>query len=126
MEISKNWQQIIDLLKELTVTELNEVVKALEEEFGVSAAAVAVSGGAAAWADDAAGWSDAMNVELTEIGQQKISVIKAVKEAMWLWLKEAKELVEKAPTIIKEGATQEEAEWLKAKLEEAWATVSFK
>lgn len=125
MSISENWQKIIDLLKELTVSELNEVVKALEEEFGVSAAAVAVWGAWGAW-DDADEWNDTVAVELSEIGQQKISVIKAIKEALWLWLKEAKEMVEKTPTLVKEWIAVEEAEELKSKLEAAGATVTLK
>ena len=125
MAISKNWQKVIDLLKELSVADLNELVKALEEEFGVSAAAVAVSW--AAWWESWDDWgSDTVSVELAEIGQQKISVIKAVKEALWLWLKEAKELVEKAPTLVKEWVSADDWEALKAKLEEAGATVNLK
>jgi len=129
MELSKNAQKIMDLVKDMSAVELNQLVKALEEKFGVSAAAMMVAGAAwwAAWGD---GWavagSDTVNVELTEIGQQKIAVIKVVKETLNLWLKEAKELVEKAPTIIKEKVKSDEAEALKAKLQEAWATVSFK
>ncbi len=127
MAISENWQKIIDLLKELSVSELNEVVKALEEEFGVSAAAVAVWWGGAAWGEWQWEWSsDTINVELTEIGQQKISVIKVIKEVLWLGLKEAKEIVEKTPTIVKEWAKPEEWEEIKAKLEEAWATITLK
>ncbi|MBS8121799.1 50S ribosomal protein L7/L12 [Candidatus Vampirococcus lugosii] len=125
MSISENGQKIIDLLKELTVSELNEVVKALEEEFGVSAAAVAV-GGAGGAGDDADEGNDTVAVELSEIGQQKISVIKAIKEALGLGLKEAKEMVEKTPTLVKEGIAVEEAEELKSKLEAAGATVTLK
>lgn len=129
MELSKNVQKLFDLIKDLTAVELNELVKALEEEFGVSAAAgVMVAAGWAAAGGDAgeAGGSDTMNVELTEIGQQKINVIKVVKELMNLGLKEAKDLVEKAPTIIKENVKADEAESIKAKLQEAGATVNFK
>lgn len=127
MELTKNQQQILDLVKEMNAVELNGLVKALEEEFGVTAAAMVVAGGAAAGAGAAdAGASDAMNVELTDAGQQKIAVIKVVKEVLGLDLKAAKELVEKAPVIIKENAKSDEAETLKAKLSEAGATVNFK
>ena len=128
MELTKNQQQVIDLVKEMNAVELNGLVKALEEEFGVTAAAMVVAGGAgaAAGADAGAAASDSMNVELTEAGAQKIAVIKVVKEALGLDLKSAKELVEKAPVIIKENAKSDEAEALKAKLTEAGATVTFK
>ncbi len=127
MELSKNVQQIIDLVKEMKAVELNSLVKAIEEEFWVTAAAVAVAGwtGWAGWAD-ADGGSDEVNVELTEIGQQKISVIKVVKEVLWVGLKEAKELVEKAPVIVKEKLKADDADALKTKLEEAGATVNLK
>ena len=129
MELTKNQQQVIDLVKEMSAVELNGLVKALEEEFGVTAAAMVVAGGAAggAAADaGAAGGSDSVNVELTEAGQQKIAVIKVVKEALGIDLKAAKDLVEAAPKIIKENVKSEEAEALKAKLTEAGATVNFK
>lgn len=125
-DVTKNVQQIIDLIKELPVVELNSLVKALEEEFGVTAAAMVVAGGAAGGAaggdDDAA----ASNIELTEIGGQKIAVIKVVKELLGLGLKEAKEMVEKAPVIVKENASDDDIEAFKTKLEEAGATVSLK
>jgi len=126
MELSKNAQKIMDLVKEMSAIELNELVKAFEEEFGVTAAATVVAaGGAAAWdAWDAA--DTASSVELTEIGGQKIAVIKVVKELLGLWLKEAKEMVEKAPVILKENAKDDEIEAFKVKLEEAGATVSLK
>lgn len=124
-EVAKNVQKIIDLIKELPVVDLNSLVKALEEEFGVTAAAMVVAGGAAAAGDDDAG-SSASNIELTEIGGQKIAVIKAVKGLLGLGLKEAKEMVEKAPTIIKENASDDEIEAFKTQLEEAGATVSLK
>ena len=129
MELTKNQQQVIDLIKEMSAVELNGLVKALEEEFGVTAAAMVVAGGAAggAAADaGAAGGSDSVNVELTEAGQQKIAVIKVVKEALGIDLKAAKDLVEAAPKVIKENVKTEEAEALKAKLTEAGATVNFK
>ena len=129
MELTKNQQQVIDLVKEMSAVELNGLVKALEEEFGVTAAAMVVAGGAAGGAGaaaDAGAGSDSVNVELTEAGQQKIAVIKVVKEALGIDLKAAKDLVEAAPKIIKENVKTEEAEALKAKLTEAGATVNFK
>lgn len=128
MELTKNAQKIMDLVKEMSAVELNQLVKGLEEEFGVSAAAMVVAW-AAGWAagGDAAGaQADSVNIELTDIGQQKIWVIKAVKELLGLGLKEAKDLVEKAPAIIKEKVKYEEAEVIKAKLEAEGATISFK
>ena len=129
MDLTKNQQQVIDLVKEMSAVELNGLVKALEEEFGVSAAAMVVAGGAAGGAGaaaDAGAGSDSVNVELTEAGQQKIAVIKVVKEVLGIDLKAAKDLVEAAPKIIKENVKTEEAEALKAKLTEAGATVNFK
>ena len=124
--LSANAQKILDLVKDLTAVELNQLVKALEEEFGVSAAAAVVAGGWAGGGDDAGGGSDTVTVELSEVGQGKIGVIKVVKEILGLGLKEAKEIVEKAPAPIKENISMDEAEQIKAKLEEAGATVSFK
>ena len=128
MDLTKNQQQVIDLVKEMSAVELNGLVKALEEEFGVTAAAMVVAGGAAggAAAVDAGAASDSVNVELTEAGQQKIAVIKVVKEVLGIDLKAAKDLVEAAPKIIKENVKTEEAEALKTKLTEAGATVNFK
>jgi len=126
MDLSKNAQQVIDLIKEMNAVELNGLVKALEEEFGVTAAAMVVAGWAVWWAAAEDGASDNVNVELTEVGQQKITVIKVVKEMLWIGLKEAKDLVEKAPVVVKEWVKVEDADGLKAKLEEAWATVSYK
>lgn len=125
MALSEKAQQVIDIIKELSLQEMNELVKAIEEEFGVSAAAMVVAGGwAGGWEEG--GEKDSFNIELAEVGQQKIAVIKAVKEILGVGLKEAKELVEKAPTIIKENVKTEEAEAIKAKLEEAGATVNLK
>ena len=126
MELTQNAQKVLDLISEMNPVELNGLVKAIEEKFGVSAAAMVVAGGAAASDAGAAAASDSVNVELTDAGQQKIAVIKVVKETLNLGLKEAKDLVEKAPVIVKENAKQEEADALKAKLEEAGATVSYK
>lgn len=122
--------QIIDTLEGLTVLELNELVKALEEKWGVSAAApVAVAGAAGAAAGGAAAEEEEQtefDVVLTEIGSQKIQVIKAVRELTSLGLKEAKDVVDSAPKAIKEGVTKEEAEAAKAKLEEVGAKAEVK
>lgn len=128
MALSENSQKVLDLIKELTVVEMNELVKAIEEEFWVSAAPVMVAwwtvAGWDSWWDE---WEkDSVSVELAEVWQQKISVIKVIKELLWVWLKEAKEIVEKVPVAIKENIKMEEAEPIKAKLEEAWATVNLK
>lgn len=119
--------KIIDEVKELTVIELNDLVKALEEEFGVSAAAVAAApaaGGAAAGAGAAE--KTEFDVVLASFGDAKMAVIKAVKDICGLGLKEAKELVEGAPKAIKEGVAKAEAEEIKAKLEEAGAKIELK
>ena len=116
--------EIIDAIKELTVMELNDLVKACEEEFGVSAAAgVAVVAGPAA---EAVEEKTEFDVELTSFGAQKIKVIKVVREITGLGLKEAKEAVEGAPKVIKEAVAKDEAEQIKAKLEEVGATVTIK
>ena len=117
--------EIIDAIKELTVLELNDLVKACEEEFGVSAAAgVVVAAGPAA--GPAAEEKDEFDVELTEVGAEKVKVIKVVREATGLGLKEAKDLVDSAPKMVKEGASKAEAEDIKAKLEEVGAKVTLK
>ncbi len=126
-ELSPNVQKVFDLIKELNAVDLNALVKGLEEEFGVTAAASVVS--VAWWATGDEWWAAAntdVNIELTDVGPQKIGVIKVVKELFSLWLKEAKDLVEKAPTIIKENVKSEEADVIKEKLEAEWAKVSFK
>ncbi|WP_343032827.1 50S ribosomal protein L7/L12 [Anaerotalea alkaliphila] len=117
-------QELIDAIKELTVLELNELVKACEEEFGVSAAAGVVV--AAAGPAEAVEEKTEFDVELTATGAEKIKVIKVVREITGLGLKEAKELVEGAPKMVKEGVQKEEAEELKAKLSEVGATVTIK
>ena len=124
---SEKIQKFVDEVKELSVLELNELVKALEEEFGVSAAAVAAApvGGAAA-GGAAAEEKTEFDVVLASFGDAKMAVIKAVKDACGLGLKEAKELVEAAPKAIKEGVSKAEAEELKAKLEEAGAKIELK
>ena len=116
--------EIIDAIKELTVMELNELVKACEEEFGVSAAAgVAV---VAAGPAEAVEEKTEFDVELTSFGDQKIKVIKVVREITGLGLKEAKAAVEGAPKVLKEAVAKDEAEQIKAKLEEVGATVTIK
>ncbi len=117
--------EIIDAIKELSVLELNDLVKACEEEFGVSAAAgvvVAAAAGDAAAAEE----KDEFDVELTEVGPNKVKVIKVVREATGLGLKEAKEVVDGAPKVLKEGASKAEAEELKTKLEAEGAKVTLK
>ena len=116
---------MIEEVKSLTVLELNELVKALEEEFGVSAAAAVVAAPAAG-GEAAAAEKDSFDVVLAEIGDNKMAVIKAVKEITGLGLKESKELVEAAPKAVKEGAAKAEAEEIKTKLEEAGAKVELK
>ena len=118
--------EFIDAIKELTVLELNELVKACEEEFGVSAAAgvvVAATGGEGGSAEEE---KDSFDVELTEVGPNKVKVIKVVREATGLGLKEAKDVVDGAPKVVKEGASKAEAEELKAKLEGEGAKVTLK
>ncbi len=117
--------EMIEAIKELSVLELNELVKACEEEFGVSAAAgvvVAAAGGDAAAAEE----KDEFDVELVSAGSSKVKVIKAVREITGLGLKEAKELVDNAPKVVKEGVSKAEAEEIKAKLEEQGAEVNMK
>ena len=118
-------QELIDAIKELSVLELNELVKACEEEFGVSAAAgvvVAAAGPAAAPEEE----KTEFDVELTEVGAEKVKVIKVVREVTGLGLKEAKDVVDGAPKVVKEAVTKEEAEELKKKLEEVGAKVTLK
>jgi len=119
-------QEFIDAIKELTVLELNDLVKACEEEFGVSAAAGAVVVAAAGDGAAAAEEKTEFDVELTEVGPNKVKVIKVVREATGLGLKEAKDLVDSAPKMVKEGASKEEAEDIKAKLEAEGAKVTLK
>ena len=118
--------EIIDAIKELTVLELNDLVKACEEEFGVSAAAGVVVAAGPAAGGAAAEEKDEFDVELTEVGAEKVKVIKVVREATGLGLKEAKDLVDSAPKMVKEGASKAEAEDIKAKLEEVGAKVTLK
>ncbi|MCM1539646.1 MAG: 50S ribosomal protein L7/L12 [Blautia sp.] len=118
-------QELIDQIKEMTVLELNELVKACEEEFGVSAAAgvvMAAPGAGAAVEEE----KDEFDVELTEVGAEKVKVIKAVREITGLGLKEAKDLVDGAPKVVKEAASKADAEEIKKKLEEVGAKVTLK
>ena len=124
-ELTKNAQQIMDLVKELTIVELNDLVTAMEEEFGVSAAApvmVAAAGGAAAGGDEE---KTSFDVELTNAGASKIAVIKVIREITGLGLKEAKDLADNGGKL-KEGVSKDEAEDIKTKLTEAGATVEVK
>ncbi len=117
-------EDIIGAVEKMTILELNTLVKAIEEKWGVSAAAVAVAGPAAG--GDAAEEQSTFTVELTDGGAQKIAVIKVIKEVLGLGLKEAKDLVDAAPSVVKEGLKKENADALKAKLEEAGAKVTLK
>ena len=125
-ETPAKFKAVVEAIEKMSVLDLHELVKHLEEKFGVSAAAVAVAqptGGAAAGADEG---SSTKGVELTDGGATKIAVIKVVKEALGLGLKEAKDLVDAAPSMLKEGMKKEDAEALKKKLEEAGAKVTLK
>ena len=119
-------QELIDAIKEMTVLELNDLVKACEEEFGVSAAAgvvMAVPGAGGAAPEEE---KDEFDVELTEVGAEKVKVIKVVREVTGLGLKEAKDVVDGAPKVVKEAAAKAEAEEIKKKLEEVGAKVTLK
>ena len=118
-------QEFIDAIKGMTVLELNDLVKACEEEFGVSAAAGVVVAAGAAGAEGGAE-KDEFDVELAEVGPNKVKVIKVVREVTGLGLKEAKEVVDGAPKVLKEAASKEEAEEIKKKLEEVGAKVTLK
>lgn len=118
-----NNDQIIEAVEKMTVLELNTLVKAIEEKWGVSAAAVAVAAGPAAAAAEE---KTSFTVELTSAGEQKVAIIKVVKEALGLGLKEAKDLVDAAPKVLKEDMKKEDAEALKKKVEEAGGKVTLK
>ena len=118
--------EFIEAIKELSVLELNELVKACEEEFGVSAAAGVVVAAAGAGAAEAAEEKDSFDVELTEVGSEKVKVIKVVRELTGLGLKEAKDVVDNAPKIVKEAADKATADDIKAKLEAEGAKVTLK
>lgn len=124
VEIPAEFAALIDQVEKMSVLELHSLVKVLEKRFGVSASAVAVAGPAAG--GDSADEQSEFTVELTEAGGQKIAVIKAVKEILGLGLKEAKEMVDGAPAEVKTGLKKEDAEEMKAKLEEAGAKVTLK
>jgi len=125
-ETQNKFEGIIEKIESFSVLELHELVKTLEEKFGVSAQAVAVAAsGAGAGAGEAEA-KDSFTVHLASFGENKIAVIKAVKEALALGLKEAKDLVESAPVVLKEGAKKDEAEALKKSLEDAGAKVELK
>ena len=123
VEVPAKFKALVDRVESMSVLELHELVKLLEKKFGVSAAAVAaVAGPGAAEAEE----KSSFNVELTDAGAQKIAVIKVVKEVLGLGLKEAKDLVDAAPSILKEGMKKEEADELKKRLEEAGGKVTLK
>ena len=125
-EIPAKFKTLVESIEKMSVIDLSELVKLLEKKFGVSAAAVASAapaGGAAAPAADAGGL---VNVHLASAGEQKIAVIKAVKEVLGLGLKEAKDLVDGAPIVLKEGLKKEEADVLKKKIEDAGGKVEYK
>jgi len=122
--VPAKFKDIVSKIEELSVIELHELVKVLEEKFGVSAAAVAVAGPAVA--GEAAEEKSAFTVELTSAGEQKIAVMKVVKEVLALGLKEAKDLVDAAPSVLKEGMKKAEAEEFKKKIEDAGGKVTLK
>ena len=129
IEVPEKFQKLVSEIETMSVLDLSELVKVLEEKFGVSSAmpmmAVA-AGGAAADGGETAPAKTSFNVELKAAGEQKIQVIKALREATGIGLKEAKDLVDAAPKVVKENASKEEAEELKSKLESAGATVELK
>ena len=125
-EIKMTTQDIIEVIKGLSVLELNDLVKACEEEFGVSAAAGVVVAAAGAGAGAAAEEKTEFDVELTDVGPNKVKVIKVVKDATGLGLKEAKDIVDGAPKVVKEACSKEEAEDIKTKLEAEGAKVTLK
>jgi len=126
VEVPEKFKSLVAEIEKMTVLDLSELVKILEEKFGVSAAAPVMMGAAPVAAAAAAEEKTAFNVELTAAGEQKINVIKAVREITQLGLKEAKDLVDGAPKVVKENVKKEEADDIKAKLEAAGATVAIK
>lgn len=124
--VPAKFEKIVAEIEKMSVLDLNELVKVFEAKFGVSAAAVAAAPAAGAAAGGAAEGPSTVNVEITDAGAQKIAVIKVVKEALSLGLKEAKDLVDAAPKVIKEGMKKEDADKLKKDLEAAGAKVSYK
>lgn len=125
VEVPSKFKKLVEGIETMTVLELSELVKVLEKRFGVSASAVAVAGPAAAGAPEEEGKST-VDVELTEVGANKIAVIKAVKEALSLGLKDAKDLVDGAPSLLKQGMKKEDAVELSKKLTDAGAKVTLK
>lgn len=128
VEVPAKFEKIVGEIEQMSVLDLAELVKILEDKFGVSAAAPAMmmAGGAAAGGAEAAEEKDEFDIEITEAGANKIAVIKAVREVTEMGLKEAKDLVDAAPKVLREGVKKEEAEELKKKLEEAGAKVTLK
>lgn len=126
--VPEKFQKLVSEIEQMSVLDLAELVKILEEKFGVSASAPAMmmAGGANGGAEEAKEEKDSFDIELTEAGANKISVIKAVREITEMGLKDAKDLVDGAPKVLKEGVKKEEAETIKAKLEEAGAKVTLK
>lgn len=126
VEVPAKFKDLVEKIESMSVLELHELVKLLEEKFGVSAQAVMVAGNGGAAAGEAAEEKDSFNVQLTSAGDQKIQVIKVIKEVLGLGLKEAKDLVDGAPAMLKEGMKKEEAEALKKSIEEAGGKVELK
>jgi len=126
VEVPKKFKAIVEGVESMSVLDLNELVKLLEKKFGVSAAAVAVAGGAVNGGGDEGEEKNSFDVELSAVGDQKIAVIKVVKAVLGLGLKEAKELVDSAPVILKKEMKKDEAETLKKEIEEAGGTVELK
>jgi len=124
VETPTEFKDLVEKIEKMSVLELHKLVKFLEEKFGVSAQAVVVAGGAAAGA--AVEEKDSFNVELKSVGEQKVQVIKAIKDALGLGLKEAKDLTDAAPSMLKEGMKKDEAEALKKAIETAGGTVELK
>jgi len=125
VEVPKKFKSLVDAVETMTVLDLHELVKLLEKKFGVSAAAVAVAGAGAGGDAGEVEEKDSFNVELKAVGDSKIGVIKVVKEILGLGLKEAKDLVDGAPAMLKEGVKKEEAEEWKKKIEEAGGTAEL-
>lgn len=123
IEVPAKFKSIVEEIEKMSVLDLNELVKVFESKFGVSATAVAAAGPAAGPAEEA---KDSMNVELTDAGATKIAIIKIVKEVLGLGLKEAKDLVDAAPTMLKTDMKKDEAEALKKKIEEGGGKVTLK
>ena len=126
VEVPKKFKKLVEEIESMSVIDLHELVKLLEKKFGVSAAAVAVAGGSVAGDADEGEEKTSFNVELTSVGDQKIAVIKAIKASLGLGLKEAKELVDGAPAMLKEGMKKEDAEILKTEIETAGGSIELK